>query len=357
MTRIRSSLHSGRNSPSTNGSSNNNISARPRRSMLLWLMVFAVVLLVRTIDFRPALWRKQFRRWRVRGSRRLIRKLRKKMDRIIAKRNKIDICFVTSIFGEELENTDKPGDVSSVWLDEDYSRKISTTFRFFIFTNLQDMPISEGWTKIVKTDEELPYRRFITKSRWPKFMGWKDKHLQPCATIFYFDGHYQVVPANMYDFPTVAREIKNTPTGLAQRPHPKGGTALSEFSRILLKHKDIPSNVEASVLWLQSQPDFDNRCKMYQNTFFGYDPKNPTWQAAVEFFWNRYSLEVDSWRDQPLWCYTLQHVGLTQPMMLPEEGSNGLFQKDKSRTGHNDHQYNEEADGKKSSESLSSPSS
>ncbi|KAG7373424.1 hypothetical protein IV203_034148 [Nitzschia inconspicua] len=303
--------------------------------------------------------RKRLRRWRARRSHRIVRRLRMEMDRLIEWNHKVDICFVSSIFAEELELADKPGDVSSVWLDADYAKKITTTFRFFLFTNLHDMPVSEGWTKIVKTDEDLPYRRFITKSRWPKFMGWKDEHLEHCEIIFYFDGHYQVSPQNMYDFPRVAQEIKNSPTGLAQVPHPNRRTALSEFSRILYKHKDIPANVEASVLWLQSQPDFDNRCTLYQNSFFGYDPLNPTWQAAAEFFWNRYSLEIDSWRDQPLWCYTLQHIGLTQPMMLNEEGSSkGLFQKDKQRTGHNDHQYDEHADGiKRKEEDLEASSS
>ncbi|KAG7340732.1 hypothetical protein IV203_024275 [Nitzschia inconspicua] len=304
-------------------------------------------------------FRKRLRRWRARRSHRIVKRLRMEMDRLIEWNHKIDICFVSSIFSEELELADKPGDVSTVWLDADYAKKITTTFRFFLFTNLHDMPVSEGWTKIVKTDEDLPYRRFITKSRWPKFMGWKDEQLEHCETIFYFDGHYQVSPQNMYDFPRVAQEIKNSPTGLAQVPHPNRRTALSEFSRILYKHKDIPANVEASVLWLQSQPDFDNRCTLYQNSFFGYDPLNPTWQAAAEFFWNRYSLEIDSWRDQPLWCYTLQHIGLTQPMMLNEEGSSKcLFQKDKQRTGHNDHQYDEHADGiKRKEEDLEASSS
>jgi hypothetical protein len=35
----------------------------------------------------------------------------------------------------------------------------------------------------------LTYRRFITQSRWGKFMAWKDPEMEACQTIFYFDGH------------------------------------------------------------------------------------------------------------------------------------------------------------------------
>jgi hypothetical protein len=321
-----------------------------KRITFLWSLLCAVILLVRTTSLDFSILGKQFRRWNTRRSRRWIRQLRVEMDRIIKQRNhQIDICFVSSIFAGDLELADKPSDVSSVWLDTDYStRNIDTTFRFFLFTNLIDLPVSEGWIKIVKTNADLPYRRFITQSRWPKFMGWKDPQLKGCRTVFYFDGHYQLNPDRMHEFPLVAHQLEQSESGLAQIPHPGRRSPLEEFSKILFKHKDIPANVEASILWLQSQPDFDNRCAMYQNSYFGYDPHNPTWQEAVEFFWDRYSLEIDSWRDQPLWCYTLQHIGLKDPLVLEDE-VNGLFQKDKRRTGHNNHRYDENADGKRRS--------
>jgi hypothetical protein len=123
-----------------------------------------------------------------------------------------------------------------------------------------ELPVSEGWTKIVKTNADLPYRRFITQSRWPKFMGWHDLQLKGCRTVFYFDGHYQLNPDRMHEFPIVAEQLIQSEFGLAQIRHPNQRTPLQEFSIILFKHKDIPSNVEASVLWLQSQTDFDNRC-------------------------------------------------------------------------------------------------
>ena len=46
---------------------------------------------------------------------------------------------------------------------------------------------------------------------------------------------------------------------------------------------------------------------IYENNYFVYDPNNLFVQNMTDFFWNRYSMEVDSWRDQPLWTYTLYH--------------------------------------------------
>ena len=116
---------------------------------------------------------------------------------------------------------------------------------------------------------------------------------------------------------------------------------LIEFNSILHWHKDIPENVHASKEWLQRQPDFDGKCTLYENTIFGYDPTNVRFQEAAQFFWSRYSLELDSWRDQPLWCYTLQHCGNLQP--IPFEWRN-FFVKDHSRKPANGHFYNQTAD-------------
>jgi hypothetical protein len=283
------------------------------------------------------------------------------MDTQIDQGSPIDMCFVSSIFGESEYTADRPSDVSQVWFpneeeeEEEEEKKEkeetqpfstttttrrTTTFRFFLFTNLETMDVSEGWYRIVLRD--LPYRRFITQSRYPKFMGWKHPALQNCTTVYYFDGHYQLNPDRLDDFATTSRQILTSSVGLAQVPHPHKRTVLQEFSRILYKHKDIPSNVEKSIQWFFSQPDFDNTCTLYQNAFFGYDPSNELWQKVVTYFWDHYSLEQDSWRDQPLWCYTLQHFNVT-PLLLEDEPY-GLFEKDKQRTGHNDHQYDESSD-------------
>jgi hypothetical protein len=268
------------------------------------------------------------------------------------------VCFVSSIFGESEDDIDRPGDFSQFtldpWLHQERGtttssissslsyfyyryirRKKPTTFRFFLFTNLSNLT-APGWSTIIKND--FPYRRYITRSRYGKFMGWKEPSLEGCQVIYYFDGHFEPDPSQWEQFTTMARKIKQSQYGLAQVPHPKSTTALQEFDSILHSKKDIPRNVEASIRWFYSRSDFYNNCTLYANFYFGYDPTNTYLRTATQFFWDRYSLEYDSWRDQPLWCYTLHHFHITPIVHDP------IFYKNIDRTGHNNHQYNETAD-------------
>jgi hypothetical protein len=50
-----------------------------------------------------------------------------------------------------------------------------------------------------------------------------------------------------------------------------------------------------------------------------YDPHSPTFRQLSNFFWEQYSSETGSWRDQPTWAYTLHHFNVT-PLVLTTEG-------------------------------------
>jgi hypothetical protein len=97
----------------------------------------------------------------------------------------VEVCFISSIYAKTAAMADKPGDFKNFEL---IKQTPPNTFHFFLYTNLEDLR-APGWHKIIKRD--LPYRRYITQSRWGKFMGWKDPELQWCKTIFYFDGHFE----------------------------------------------------------------------------------------------------------------------------------------------------------------------
>jgi hypothetical protein len=59
----------------------------------------------------------------------------------------------------------------------------NTTYHFYVYTNLPRLR-TRGWTPIVKQDGN--YSRFITQSRWPKFLAWKEAHIQQdCQVVFY----------------------------------------------------------------------------------------------------------------------------------------------------------------------------
>ena len=42
-----------------------------------------------------------------------------------------------------------------------------------------------------------------------------------------------------------------------------------------------------------------------------YDPNNRRYQELSSFFWEKYTTYGGSWRDQPLWAYTLHHFNAT----------------------------------------------
>jgi hypothetical protein len=170
----------------------------------------------------------------------------------------IDICFVSSIFAPDTKTADRPNDFTK------YRMVNNVSFQFFLYTNLEDLT-TPGWTKVLRN---FSYRRFITQSRWGKFMAWKDPEIKPCQTIFYFDGFF-TPGRSPKRFVQLAEQIKESEFGLAQKLHPAGRSAIGEFAEILRSKRDIKRNVKASIEWLQAQPDFHNNCTLYENSFFG----------------------------------------------------------------------------------------
>jgi len=247
-----------------------------------------------------------------------------------------EICFVTCIYSSSKEEADQPADVSA-W------QQANPDFRYFLYTNLDDIP-APGWTKITKN---FKYRRYITQSRWGKFMSWKDPEIQGCKTVFYHDGLYEQKPFPAQVFRAEAAAIRQSKFGLSQHPHQH--SFMDEFAMILQLRKDTQENVDKAINWFQAQPDFDSKCKLYINTFFGFDPTNPYYQQASELLWSYYSQEMNSWRDQPLWCYTLDrlHVNPISPGQV-------LFEPNWSHMGHNNHHYTATADNNAANSNVTS---
>jgi hypothetical protein len=267
------------------------------------------------------------------------------------KNSSTPICFVTSIFGASVEVVDKPPNVENIFWND-----TAADYAFFLFTNLEELT-SPGWTNIIITD--LPYRRFITQSRWGKFVGWRHKDLTHCGTVIYADGYVKPQSKNgLAPFRKIADKVAQSEVGLAQVTHNMHGRRISRILNLMVENKkDVAANTEASWKWFQEQPDFDNKIPYYLNKWFGkfhhrdrtidrsimpcsnvavdssmryslsvaYDPSNLKFQEASSFFWDRYSQELDSWRDQPLWSYTLHHFNITPEVLFKKGKRRELF--------------------------------
>ncbi|KAG7358849.1 hypothetical protein IV203_015438 [Nitzschia inconspicua] len=246
---------------------------------------------------------------------------------------KIPICFVTSQFATSTRNTDKLFDVRNK-----VPRLARSPFiQFIAFTNMENLH-APGWKLIVK-QFGLKYRRIITHSRWPKFQAHHDSTIQQmCTVVFYIDGI--VVPKDsVRKFQNEAKRILNSQVQFSQLKHTKGRNIEDELHQILNVSKDIPENVEKTRAWLSAQPDFRSDIQLYENNRYGYAMSSEAYKKVADFFWEHYSKEEDSWRDQPLWAYCLHHFR-TEPLNLP---GRRLFIVENERKGIGGHMYSEEA--------------
>ena len=242
-------------------------------------------------------------------------------------RGKADVCFVSSAYSKSAEHMDMLANIKNE----------SPYLRFFLFTNLNDKQWeTPGWYKL---NPPLNYSRTITRSRFGKFLGWKIPEIrESCKVVFYFDAC--LAPnKNQTLWRELARQISNSESGLMQKVHPKNRTGvLSEFLAIQDSKKDIESNIIASLQWMIAQPDFDPKAPVYENDNFGYDPNNKAFQKVSQAFWDRYSLELDSWRDQPLWAFMMHRYNIT-PVPWP---NTELTEACTGRMGHHGHEYHSE---------------
>ncbi|CAJ1955603.1 unnamed protein product [Cylindrotheca closterium] len=244
-----------------------------------------------------------------------------------------EVCFITASYSKKKKEMDKLLVINNK----------SPYLRFYLFTNLNDQEWSTpGWTKIVT---HFKYRRIITHSRYGKFLGWKEPEIQECKAVFYMDACLR--PSENQ---TMWRELADiiatdeTGTGLMQWPHPKNRSGvIGEFLAIKDSKKDIDKNIVKSLQWMIAQEDLDVKAKIYMNENFGYDPNSQVYRELSQAFWDQYSLEEDSWRDQPLWAFMLHRYNIT-PIPYPVPYKQVWQRNDGRALGHHGHAYTSEKD-------------
>lgn len=216
------------------------------------------------------------------------------------------VCVITCSFSFEKEHMD---DVMDAW---EWSQ--NERLNFYFFSNLDLDHSLLGWHNIQVFDPR--YRRMITQSRWPKFLGWQHPTIDKnCLTVFYLDASSRPGP-EISDFASylfaLSKEVLQSQMGIALAPHPKHDGAINgELEEILLARKDTLEHVEASKQWLSDQIDFVDSMRVYQLTYFMYSIHSIYWRNLTTFFWKQYSLENFSWRDQPLFAYSMHHFNLS----------------------------------------------
>jgi hypothetical protein len=249
----------------------------------------------------------------------------------------INLCFATSEFSDTVQEADR-----LPVLDPSMIRNPP---RHFIFTNLPSLAVGDGWKTILL--ENLTYRRMITQSRWPKFLGWQHPELQECQVIFYLDA-YLCNPINETAWNHMAKLILQSPVGLMQGKQigsnnkPVKGPVI-ELRKNARMGKVSWEAANATIEWLRKQSNYERmgHVPVFKNAMFGYDPLNSKFRRMLQDFWQEYSKETASWRDQSYWAYflykhSMKPLGFPFPPPLGPEGERG----------HNGHIYVEPSDPK-----------
>lgn len=247
---------------------------------------------------------------------------------------KKEVCVITSSFAREEKDMDRVWNASA-------TKKKDNSVGYYFFSNLDLNHSRSGWTN-VKMDD-LPYRRMITQSRVPKFMAWRHPIIKEnCSTVFYLDAssHPAKAPSFLKFLHDLKARVLCSAVGFATPWHPKRKqTVVTELDDILRAKKDTQRNLNASLSWFREQHDYYDDIPVFANTYFMYSMTSQAWQMLMEdCFWKRYSLELDSWRDQPLFSYCVHHSSL-KPVSFNYHGvftSSGL--------GFGGHHYSEKDD-------------
>lgn len=209
------------------------------------------------------------------------------------------ICFCTSIFSRDDNLPDTPGHFERL---EEYD--------YYCFTNMDESKFDTSWD-IIKLNPETDignFKRIITVSRYPKFMAWEyfKKNNINYDIIFYCDGYF--TPRSDSNWELISNFILKSPIGLIQSTHfLEDFCPYNELFRIFVNKKDTRINVRNTDLFFKRKklPRFSG---LYQNGCIGYSPKNINCISLLNTFWNFYSREELTWRDQPLWAYVLHDL-------------------------------------------------
>tara|TARA_B100001063_G_C16739126_1_gene543723 strand:- start:70 stop:1515 length:1446 start_codon:yes stop_codon:yes gene_type:complete len=235
------------------------------------------------------------------------------------------ICFVTSLFGDNYEASDKPTRFDKV-----------AGCDYLLFTNYSKELFNTSW-EIINVSEHLKHvKSNIIKSRYPKFMGWKlikDVMNTEYDIIVYCDCY--LCPKTNVDWTDIAQKMLNQDSSILQQPHSR--CAYEELIEIYKQKKDTKERCEVTKIYM-SDHDFPNKVTMPENCVFMYDPNNKKLQQTFEDFWDIYSPYSLSHRDQPLWSYVLWK-NKVKPLLTSRSFMRNNLVQHRGVIGFNGHQY------------------
>jgi len=228
------------------------------------------------------------------------------------------ICFVTSLFSDNPKLIEREGPYPVA----NYTN-IHSSLRYYYFTNVDPDGLPPNGWEIIQL-KNMNFGRYITQSRWPKFMGFRHRKLQSCKTIIYSDANRPPKDLEYAVWKGLVEKVLESKDGIMQDRRPSKETIFDEMHSIVAREKDIAANIDASKKWFLEQEDFHDDAPGWWNMALIMDPSNSRLQELLTTLWAHYSEELGSWRDQPLYRYLVDKLDI-QPLDLRLEGGHSRF--------------------------------
>lgn len=217
------------------------------------------------------------------------------------------ICFTTALFGDPKT------------LDTPAKFERNPNYDYFLFTDIDEEHFDTSWDIInIKDNPNISNLSSNTrKSRYPKFMSWEllESMGKNYDVVFYCDA-YVVPNTNMrrpiQSWNKITSDIMDEKTfPFMQKKHQrtdvcKGGI-MAECKYIVECLRDTTESIQKTINFFQNyDPSVDLQYPQYfENTVFGYKFNDKTIRDFTRKFWEIYTKEDITYRDQPLWNFLL----------------------------------------------------
>ena len=209
------------------------------------------------------------------------------------------ICFISSLFGDA-DKVDKPGEFERI-----------SGCDYFLYTDIEAENFATSWdvVHLENCPDVENMQSSIRKSRYAKFLAWKILE-RTYDLVVYCDAYLAPNPKSSWE--QINAAVHESEFGLMQFTHGDKAVIenglIEEMKQIVFWDRDTAESMNATIDFFRSlAPEVDLRKPgfYFENTVFAYDPQNESYQKQSAEFWEIYTQEAITYRDQPLWNFLL----------------------------------------------------
>ena len=214
--------------------------------------------------------------------------------------NKINykICFVTSYFGS----------IEYFELSNNFPKMDNVDY--YCFTNLKKSEIGKMYWNIIEIDNNFlntNKNKNIMLNRYFKFMVWKflEEEIKKKYDFVFYCDHY-LNPNSDINWMKICHRLKNSELGFIQYEHKRYYEGIKkDLDMIVSNNTEDEKVIKKAECYLKNiNKDISlNSNQYFENTVFGMQVNMKKVRNFTRLFWQHYSKDYPSYRDQPLWNY------------------------------------------------------